>query len=161
MDKDRIKGSAEQAKGKVKEWAGKITGDSKTEAEGKADQVKGKVQNTIGGIKDTVRGRIKANFDLYSGAPNGALFLAGALSPLAVPLVVSHSSLELDRVRHGAGSAAGAAHGDQDVLLLLLVEVGSGEHLSRLLLEQVMEREPAVRDLILRRLLISRLGGSC
>ena len=39
MDKDRIKGSAEQAKGKVKEWAGKITGDSKTEAEGKADQV--------------------------------------------------------------------------------------------------------------------------
>ena len=35
MDKDRIKGSAEQAKGKVKEWAGKITGDSKTEAEGK------------------------------------------------------------------------------------------------------------------------------
>jgi uncharacterized protein YjbJ (UPF0337 family) len=56
MDKDRIKGSAEQAKGKVKEWAGKITGDSKTEAEGKADQVKGKVQNMIGGIKDTVRG---------------------------------------------------------------------------------------------------------
>jgi uncharacterized protein YjbJ (UPF0337 family) len=56
MDKDRIKGSAEQAKGKVKEWAGKITGDSKTEAEGKADQVKGKIQNTIGGIKDTVRG---------------------------------------------------------------------------------------------------------
>jgi uncharacterized protein YjbJ (UPF0337 family) len=56
MDKDRIKGSAEQAKGKVKEWAGKITGDSKTEAEGKADQVKGKVQNTIGGLKDTVRG---------------------------------------------------------------------------------------------------------
>ena len=56
MDKDMIKGSAEQAKGKVKEWAGKITGDSKTEAEGKADQVKGKIQNTIGGLKDTVRG---------------------------------------------------------------------------------------------------------
>lgn len=56
MDKDRIKGSAEQAKGKVKEWAGKITGDGKTEAEGKADQVKGKFQSTIGGIKDTVRG---------------------------------------------------------------------------------------------------------
>ena len=36
-------------------WAGKITGDSKTEAEGKADQVEGKVQNTVGGIKDTVK----------------------------------------------------------------------------------------------------------
>jgi len=42
MDKDRIKGSAEQAKGKFKETAGKVTGDAKTEAEGKADQVKGK-----------------------------------------------------------------------------------------------------------------------
>jgi uncharacterized protein YjbJ (UPF0337 family) len=57
VDKDRIKGSAEQAKGKVKEVAGKVTGDSKLEGEGKADQVKGKVQNTIGGIKDTLRGK--------------------------------------------------------------------------------------------------------
>jgi uncharacterized protein YjbJ (UPF0337 family) len=57
VDKDRIKGSAEQAKGKVKEWAGKATGDKKTEAEGKADQVKGKVQNAFGGIKDAVRGK--------------------------------------------------------------------------------------------------------
>ena len=32
MDKDRIKGSAEQAKGKVKEVVGKVTGESKTEA---------------------------------------------------------------------------------------------------------------------------------
>jgi uncharacterized protein YjbJ (UPF0337 family) len=57
MDKDRVKGSAEQAKGKVKEWTGKVTGDSKTEAEGKSDQFKGKVQNTVGGIKDSLRGK--------------------------------------------------------------------------------------------------------
>jgi uncharacterized protein YjbJ (UPF0337 family) len=57
MDEDRIKGSAEQAKGKVKEVAGKLTGDSKLEGEGKADQVAGKIQNTIGGIKDTLRGK--------------------------------------------------------------------------------------------------------
>ena len=56
MDKDRLEGMADQAKGKVKEVAGKATGDTKTEAEGKADQVKGKVQNTVGGIKDTIRG---------------------------------------------------------------------------------------------------------
>ncbi len=55
MNKDRIEGSAEQAKGKVKEVAGKVSGDSKLENEGKADQVAGKVQNTIGGIKDTVK----------------------------------------------------------------------------------------------------------
>jgi uncharacterized protein YjbJ (UPF0337 family) len=57
MDKDRIKGAAEQAKGKVKEVAGKVSGDSKLEGEGKADQVAGKVQNTIGGIKDTLKGK--------------------------------------------------------------------------------------------------------
>ena len=56
MDKDRVKGSAEQAKGKAKEWTGKITGDSKTESEGKADQFKGKVKNTVGGMKDSIRG---------------------------------------------------------------------------------------------------------
>jgi len=44
------------AMGKVKEVVGKVTGDSKTEAEGQADQVKGKVKNTIGGIKDTLKG---------------------------------------------------------------------------------------------------------
>ena len=57
MDKDRIEGSVEQAKGKVKELAGKVTGDQKTEAEGKAEQVKGKIQNAVGGIKDTLRGK--------------------------------------------------------------------------------------------------------
>ena len=57
MDKDRVEGSVEQAKGKVKEVAGKVTGDSKLEGEGKADQVAGKVQNTIGGIKDTLKGK--------------------------------------------------------------------------------------------------------
>jgi uncharacterized protein YjbJ (UPF0337 family) len=51
-----VKGSLEQAKGKVKEVAGKVTGDSKLEGEGKADQVAGKVRNTVGGIKDTLRG---------------------------------------------------------------------------------------------------------
>ncbi len=49
MDKDRIKGAANQAKGVVKEVAGKVTGDAKLESEGKADKVAGKVQNAIGG----------------------------------------------------------------------------------------------------------------
>ena len=57
VDKDRIEGSVEQAKGKAKEVAGKLTGDSKLESEGQGDQVKGKIQNTIGGIKDTLRGK--------------------------------------------------------------------------------------------------------
>ncbi|MDP2358082.1 MAG: CsbD family protein [Beijerinckiaceae bacterium] len=56
MDKDRTEGSMDQMKGKLKEGAGKITGDEKLKNEGRADQAKGKVQNTVGGIKDAVRG---------------------------------------------------------------------------------------------------------
>ena len=47
MDKDRIKGSAQQTKGKVKEVAGKLTGDAKLESEGKADKTAGKVRKTL------------------------------------------------------------------------------------------------------------------
>jgi uncharacterized protein YjbJ (UPF0337 family) len=57
MDKDRIKGSAQQAKGVVKEAVGKVTGDAKLESEGKSDKVAGKVQNAVGGLKDTLRGK--------------------------------------------------------------------------------------------------------
>src|ERR1700722_10075980 len=57
MDKDRIKGSAEQAKGAVKEAVGKVLGDKKLETDGKTDKAAGKVQNAIGGLKDAVRGK--------------------------------------------------------------------------------------------------------
>jgi uncharacterized protein YjbJ (UPF0337 family) len=55
MNKDRIEGSAEQAKGKIKETVGKATGDSKLQGEGKADQAAGKIQNAVGGIKDAAK----------------------------------------------------------------------------------------------------------
>lgn len=55
MDKDRIAGAANQAKGAVKEAAGKVTGDAKLQAEGTADKAKGKVQNAVGGMKDAIR----------------------------------------------------------------------------------------------------------
>jgi uncharacterized protein YjbJ (UPF0337 family) len=57
MNKDRIHGSAEQAKGKIKEAAGKAMGDKKLVREGKGDQMKGKMQNAVGGLKDALRGR--------------------------------------------------------------------------------------------------------
>jgi uncharacterized protein YjbJ (UPF0337 family) len=55
MDKDRVAGAAKQAKGRLKDAAGKITGDEKLRAEGKADKVEGKVQNAVGGLKDKAR----------------------------------------------------------------------------------------------------------
>ena len=55
MDQDRIEGSAQQIKGKIKEVAGKATGDAKLETEGQGEQLAGKIQNTVGGIKDALR----------------------------------------------------------------------------------------------------------
>ena len=56
MDKDRIEGAVERAKGAAKDVAGKITGDSKLQAEGKTQKAAGTVQNTVGGVKDALRG---------------------------------------------------------------------------------------------------------
>jgi uncharacterized protein YjbJ (UPF0337 family) len=55
MDKDRIRGSSTQAKGVVKELAGKALGDAKLTAEGQNDRAKGKLQSAIGGLKDALK----------------------------------------------------------------------------------------------------------
>ena len=55
MDKVRIAGAADKAKGAVKEAAGKLTGDAKLQAQGKADKAKGSVKNAIGGARDAIR----------------------------------------------------------------------------------------------------------
>lgn len=54
-DQDRIEGAAKNIGGKIKEFAGNVTGDEKLKAEGKADQVEGKVQNAVGGVKDSLK----------------------------------------------------------------------------------------------------------
>ena len=57
LDRDRIKGSVKQAKGAIKQVAGRVAGDAKLESEGKADKFAGKVQNAVGGAKDALRGK--------------------------------------------------------------------------------------------------------
>jgi uncharacterized protein YjbJ (UPF0337 family) len=59
MDKDRVEGVGHQVKGSVKEAVGKVTGDSKTEADGAAEKAAGKVQNAVGGLKDAAREALK------------------------------------------------------------------------------------------------------
>jgi uncharacterized protein YjbJ (UPF0337 family) len=55
MDKDRIAGTARQAKGAVKETTGKVLGDSKLISEGKSDKAAGKIENAIGVLKDSLK----------------------------------------------------------------------------------------------------------
>jgi uncharacterized protein YjbJ (UPF0337 family) len=57
IDKDRVVGSAKQIKGAVKQVVGRAVGDVKLESESKTDKIEGKVQNTIGGVKDTLKGK--------------------------------------------------------------------------------------------------------
>jgi uncharacterized protein YjbJ (UPF0337 family) len=55
MDKNRIKGTAKQVKGSIKEAAGKLTGNTSLELEGDAEQLAGKVQKEYGKAKDRLR----------------------------------------------------------------------------------------------------------
>ncbi|HIJ63321.1 MAG TPA: CsbD family protein [Rhodospirillaceae bacterium] len=55
MNKDRIAGSAKQARGSLEVMAGEILGDAKLVADGKRDKKAGKIQNAIGGVKDAAK----------------------------------------------------------------------------------------------------------
>jgi len=55
MNKDQVKGRVQEAKGKVKEVAGKAVGNRRIAAEGDAEQLAGKVQKTYGDAKNELR----------------------------------------------------------------------------------------------------------
>lgn len=55
MDREHVKGVADKAKGAIKDTAGKMTGDSKLQAEGKMDKAKGAAHNAVGDVKDAAR----------------------------------------------------------------------------------------------------------
>jgi len=58
MDRERIKGMSDQAKGGMKEALGKATGNTKLQAEGKMVKAKGKIENAVGRAKETLRDRL-------------------------------------------------------------------------------------------------------
>jgi uncharacterized protein YjbJ (UPF0337 family) len=51
MDREHVKGATD----KVKDTAGKLTGDKEMQAEGKFDKAKGAAHNAAGDIKDKAR----------------------------------------------------------------------------------------------------------
>ena len=55
MNKDELKGKAENLKGRAKEAAGALTGNKQTEAEGMAERAKGAVREKIGEVKREIR----------------------------------------------------------------------------------------------------------
>jgi uncharacterized protein YjbJ (UPF0337 family) len=55
MDKDRVKGTMDDAAGRAKRQVGEWTGDTKTQVDSAAQQVKGKVEKAWGNMKDAAR----------------------------------------------------------------------------------------------------------
>ncbi len=54
-------GTADNAKGRVKEAAGDITDDSSLKNEGKVDKASGKVKDTVGGAADKAKDVVNAD----------------------------------------------------------------------------------------------------
>ena len=50
-------GEAEEAKGRIKEAAGDLTGDRDLKNEGKADKVGGKIKDAVDNVKDKLTGK--------------------------------------------------------------------------------------------------------
>ena len=55
MNKDQVQGRATEAKGNIKEAAGKVVGNQKLQGEGLVDQAKGKTQAVYGDAKEQVK----------------------------------------------------------------------------------------------------------
>jgi uncharacterized protein YjbJ (UPF0337 family) len=69
LNKDEVKGKAEQVKGIVKEKAGQWTGDEDLEAEGIVDQATGKVREATGEAKRRVEETVA---DIKKAATRGS-----------------------------------------------------------------------------------------
>jgi uncharacterized protein YjbJ (UPF0337 family) len=63
MNEHQVDGRAEEAKGKVKEVAGKVVGNDRLRGEGLADQASGKAEASYGDAKEKVKDSIKDGAD--------------------------------------------------------------------------------------------------
>jgi uncharacterized protein YjbJ (UPF0337 family) len=55
MNNDQVKGRVEEAKGAIKEAAGRVTGKPDLENRGTVEKAAGKVQKTYGDVKEQVK----------------------------------------------------------------------------------------------------------
>jgi uncharacterized protein YjbJ (UPF0337 family) len=55
MNDQRIEGTWNDIKGKVKEGVGDLTGDERLQGEGQVDQLQGKIQKGVGEVQDTLQ----------------------------------------------------------------------------------------------------------
>ncbi len=58
MNKDQVQGRATEAKGDIKQAAGKMVGNKKLQGEGLVDQARGKAQAGLGDAKEKIKNAI-------------------------------------------------------------------------------------------------------
>ena len=63
MNKDQVKGRIDEATGKMKEAAGRVTGNPDLEDRGTVQKVGGKAQKTYGDVKEDVRKDLRSDSD--------------------------------------------------------------------------------------------------
>lgn len=54
MNNDKVKGTIDDAAGRVKRQVGEWTGDTQSQVEGAAQQVKGKAEKAVGNLRDAI-----------------------------------------------------------------------------------------------------------
>lgn len=64
---DKIKNTAEEVAGKVKEWVGDKTDDEQLEAEGKFDQASAKAKQAAEAVKEDLKSRLSDARDTVIG----------------------------------------------------------------------------------------------
>ena len=76
MDKEHVKGAADQAKGAIKDTAGKVIGDKELQTEGKIDKAKGAMHNAVGDAKTQSEKRASKRLihPQKAAAPRGGSF---------------------------------------------------------------------------------------
>jgi len=55
VNKEKVEGKYDQAKGEAKKEVGEATGDEQTQAEGAWDKVKGGAKEAVGDVKDALK----------------------------------------------------------------------------------------------------------
>ena len=55
MNKNQVDGKTQETKGKIKEVAGKITGNKSTEYKGTAEKLAGKAQKQLGDVESAIK----------------------------------------------------------------------------------------------------------
>jgi uncharacterized protein YjbJ (UPF0337 family) len=68
MDKNKVSGAADKAKGSIKQGVGKMFGNDRLRAEGTADKAKGEMKETAGKVADAARHGVNKASDSFHKA---------------------------------------------------------------------------------------------